>query len=84
MKVKITFSTQELVFDNLSELRKAVTTRQFFIGIKQVDVPELPKSDIQLQILDDDDNIIEDKTIINVTQSIDYLAGITHLLLQYE
>jgi len=80
MKVKI----NDVVYENLSDLRKAVTTKQFFIGIKQIDIPELQNYGLTLQILDENDNLIEEKKIINVSQSIDYLAGITHLVLQYE
>ena len=80
MKVKI----NNAVYENLSDLRKAVTTKQFFIGIKRIDIPELQNYGLTLQILDENDNLIEEKKIINVSQSIDYLAGITHLVLQYE
>lgn len=79
--MKVVIGTNE--YQNFYELRKELNTKQFFVGLNSINIPEI-QAPIKLQITDENDAVIEDKNIVNVSQAVDYLNGKTFLILQYE
>jgi len=67
---------------NLRELREHVNNKQVVVTIEELLNEDLPINQ-NLQIFDNDDTILFDKTIININITKQYLTKTTSIIFQY-